>query len=237
MIYIYSGKDFENRKKAFELDLKRFSEYDKVYIDENSVKISEIENYIESRSLFGVKSAIVLDSVLENEEVRSFVFKKIKEIDNSQNAFFFLESNLKKTDLKSVIKKVENIKFFDLTAKKEEKFNVFSLTDSFNGRDKKNTWVLMQKALKNDVPVMDIANILTWSIKSLILAKDKKGTDFDIKKTGLNPFVFKKALSFSKKWEMKDLQKALQNIVFLYHDDRRGEDLARDLEIFVLKTL
>ncbi len=237
MFYLFSGNNFEKRKKAFETELKRFSDFDKIYISSNDFSNSLIESYINSQSLFGTSSAVILDSVLEDETNQSLVFKKVKELELSQNVFFFLETSINKTDLKKIEKKVKNIFIFDEIAKKEQKFNVFSLTDSFNSRDKKNTWVLMQKALKSDVPAMDIANILTWSIKSLILAKDKKGTDEEIKKTGLNPFVFKKALSFSKKWDMKDMKKALQNIVFLYHDDRRGEDLTRDLELFLLKTL
>lgn len=237
MFYLFSGNNFEKRKKAFETELKRFSDFDHVYVSSNDFSSSLLESYINSQSLFGKPSVVIFDSVLEDETNQSFVFSKAKEIEVSKNAFFFLETSIKKTDLKKIEKKVKNIFIFDEIVKKEQKFNVFSLTDSFNGRDKKNTWVLMQKAIKSDVPAMDIANILTWSIKSLILAKDKKGTDEEIKKTGLNPFVFKKALSFSKKWEMKDLQKALQDIVFLYHDDRRGEDLTRDLELFLLKTL
>ncbi|MEZ4103040.1 MAG: hypothetical protein R3B55_00485 [Candidatus Paceibacterota bacterium] len=237
MIFIYSGKNFENKKKAFESDLKRFSEYDKVFIDENTFSLSEFENYIESRSLFGNKTAVILDSVLENNENRSKIFKKAKEIESSENIFFFLESNLTKTDLKPIEKKAKNINFFDITTKKEEKFNIFALTDAFSKKDKKQTWVLLQKALKSNVPAMDVANILTWSIKSLILVKGKSSSDSDIKKTGLNPFVFKKTLPVSKFWDEENLKKALKDLVFLYHDDRRGEKLATDLEIFILKTL
>jgi len=237
MIFVYSGKNFENKKKAFETDLKRFSEYDKVFMDENSFSLSEFENYIESVSLFGTKTAVILDSVLEDDENKSPIFKKIKEIEASKNVFFFLESNLTKTDLKPIEKKVKNINFFDITTKKEEKFNIFALTDAFSKKDKKQTWVLLQKALKSNVPSMDVANILTWSIKSLILVKGKSSSDSDIKKTGLNPFVFKKTLPASKLWDEEKLKKALKDIVFLYHDDRRGEDLAVDLELFVLKTL
>ncbi|MDQ5883640.1 MAG: hypothetical protein QG654_554 [Patescibacteria group bacterium] len=237
MLYIYSGKNFENKKKAFESDLKRFSVYDKVFMDENSFGLSEFENYIESRSLFGNKTAVILDSVLENDENRLKIFKKIKEIETSENVFFFIESNLTKTDLKSIEKKVKNINFFDVTNKKEEKFNIFALTDAFSRKDKKQTWVLLQKALKNNVPAMDIANILIWSIKNLILVKGKTGSDADIKKTGLNPFVFKKTVPASKLWEENSLKKALKDIVFLYHDDRRGENLSTDLELFILKSL
>ncbi len=237
MLYIYSGKNFEKRKKAFESDLKRFSEYEIITFDETNFSLPEFESYIESQSLFGAKYAIVLNSVLEDGLARAAIFKKIKEIEASENVFFFLETSLTKTDLKPIEKKVKNIQFFPETEKKEQKFNIFSVTDSFSKRDKKGAWVLIQKALRAGVPAMDVANILIWSIKSLILAKDKKGTADEIKKTGLNPFVFKKAMSASRVWDVKDLKKALQNLVFLYHDDRRGEDLATDLELFVLKTL
>jgi len=237
MIFIYSGKNFENKKKAFESDLKRFSLYDKVFMDENTFNISEFENYIESQSLFGNKTVVVLDNVLENDLNKSSIFKKIKEIESSENVFFFLESNLTKTDLKPIEKKVKNINFFDVISKKEEKFNIFALTDAFSKKDKKQTWVLLQKALKSNVLAIDIANILIWSIKNLILVKGKSGSEKDIKRTGLSPFVFKKTLPASKLWEEKNLRKTLKDIVFLYHDDRRGENLSTDLELFVLRSL
>lgn len=236
MLYIYSGKNFENKKKAFETLLKRFLGYERVDFDENSFDMADFSGLISARGLFGEKYLVVLKGVLEDETRRAEIFKKVKELESSENVFFFLESDLTKTDLKGA-QKAENITFFDVVAKKEEKFNVFAITDAFARKDKKGTWVLLQKALKNGVPAMEVANILTWSIKSLILAKDKKGSDEDVKKSGLNPFVFKKALSASRSWEEKALKKALQNIVFLYHDDRRGEDLATDLELFVLRTL
>jgi DNA polymerase III delta subunit len=237
MIFIYSGKNFENKKKAFESDLKRFLGYERVDFDENNFDLADFSGLISARGLFDEKYIVVLKGVLEDELARAEIFKKVKELESSENVFFFLESGLTKTDLKPIEKKVKNINFFDVAVKKEEKFNVFAITDAFARKDKKGSWVMLQKALKNGVPAMDVANILTWSLKSLILVKDKKGSDEDVKKSGLNPFVFKKALSASRSWEEEALKKALQNIVFLYHDDRRGEDLATDLELFVLKTL
>ena len=237
MFYLFTGNDFDNKKKAFSRELERFSDFDQVFVSLQEFSPSFLESYIDSQSLFGKKSVIVLDGVLEIPENMDYIFKKVKDFDNSENIFIFLEGEMKKTDLKKIEKKVKNINIFEKTEKKEQKFNVFSITDSFNRKDKKNTWVLMQKALKSDIPAMDVANILIWSIKNLILAKGKRGTDADIKKSGLNPYVFKKALGFSGKWSEDELQKALQNIVFLYHDDRRGEKLATDLELFILKTL
>jgi len=237
MLFIFVGKDLEKRKKAFDLEKERFSDYQKIYFENNEFNTSILEEYAESQSLFGVKSFLVFDGVLENQEYRAFVFDKIKELENSENIFFFIENSLKKSDLKLVEKKVKNIQFFDLPAKKEGKFNIFNITDAFGAKDKKNTWVLIQKALLAGVSYMEIANILIWQIKNMLLVKGKKGSEEDIKKTGLNPFVFKKSLSASRNWEEETLKKALQDIVFLYHDDRRGESLATDLELFVLKTL
>lgn len=237
MIYIYAGKNFENKKEALNTDLGRFLGYERVYFDEDSFNMADFEGYIGAKSLFGQNYALILNSILADEYRRAEIFKKIKEIEDSENVFFFMESDLTKTDLKSIEKKVKSIKFFEEKVEKAEKFNVFALTDAFAKKDKKETWVLMQKALISGVPAQELVNILTWSIKSLILVKGKKDIPEDVKKTGLNPFVFKKALSASRAWDELALKKALQDIVFLYHDERRGEDLATNFELYILKTL
>jgi DNA polymerase III delta subunit len=236
MICLLSG-NFEKRKKTFESLLKRFFEYDINQGAEKDFSFNFLLENIDSNNIFGKKSVFVFNSVLENKENLDFVCKNAKNLEKSENIFIFIESSIKKTDIRPIEKASENIFIFEEPKKEDKKFNIFELTDAFSKRDKKNTWVIYQNALRNGVLEADIVNILIWSIKALILVKNKKGTDSEIKNSGLNPFVFKKSLSNSKLWEEKDLKKALQNLVCLYHDSRRSEDLSNSLELFLIKTL
>lgn len=236
MIYLFSG-NFEKRKKAFESALKRFFEYEVVFVPENTFSFDYLLENLESSSLFGKKNVFVFNSVLENKENMDFVCKNAKNIEKSTNIFIFIESSVKKTDIKPIEKVSENIFIFEDSKKEEKKFNIFAFTDAFSKKDKKNAWVIYQKAINEGVLPEDIVNILIWAIKALILTKNKKGTDSEVKNSGLNPFVFKKSMANTKLWEEKILKKSLQDLVLIYHDARRGEDLQNNLELFILKTL
>ena len=112
MFYLFTGNDFDNKKKAFSRELERFSDFDQVFVSLQEFSPSFLESYIDSQSLFGKKSVIVLDGVLEIPENMDYIFKKVKDFDNSENIFIFLEGEMKKTDLKKIEKKVKNIKVF-----------------------------------------------------------------------------------------------------------------------------
>ncbi|MDQ5953083.1 MAG: hypothetical protein QG551_311 [Patescibacteria group bacterium] len=237
MIYLFSGNNFEKRKKAFETELKRFSSHETVIFDDQSFSKGVIENYLSSNSMFSSEMVFIFEHVLENNEIKEYIFEKIKDFKESKHIFFFLESSIKKTELSKIEKHIEKSFIFEEDAKKTKDFNIFAVTDAFGRRDKKETWVIIQKALRSNVPPMDIANILIWSLKNMLLVKDKKGTEEEIKKTKLNPFVFKKSLSASKNFKGSELKNLLSGLIFLYHDERRGESLKTDLELFILKSL
>lgn len=237
MIYLFSGNNFEKRKKAFETELKRFSSYETVVLDDQSFDKALIESHLSSSSMFSSEILFIFEHVLENNDIKDYFFEKIKDFKESKHVFFFLESSIKKAELSKIEKYVEKSFIFEEDAKKVKEFNIFSVTDAFGKRDKKETWVIMQKALRNNVAEVDIANILIWSLKNMLLVKDKKGTEDEIKKTKLNPFVFKKSLSASKNFKESELKNLLSSLIFMYHDDRRGENIKTNLELFVLKSI
>src|SRR3989344_461017 len=119
--------------------------------------------------------------------------------------------------------------FSDKNIKK--KFNIFTLTDALGRRDKKGFWVLYQKAKLNNVSDEEVHGILFWQIKNMLLSFDAK----DAEAAGLNDFVFRKSLGFTKNYSYNELKKLLRELVFLYHDARKGIhkiDIA--LERFIL---
>ena len=95
----------------------------------------------------------------------------------------------------------------------------------------KDAWVLLQKALDTGGVPEEIHGMLFWQVKSMILAVSSKTAG----EAGLNPFVFRKSLSFAKNFTEEELKNLSARLVSIYHDARRGGDeLAIALEKFVL---
>jgi hypothetical protein len=148
----------------------------------------------------------------------------------------FLEDGLLKTLLKKIEKHAEKV--FDIGegaskgAEKKERFNTFLLTDALGRKDKKNLWVLYQKALEAQTPVEEIHGILFWQMKSLALAENSNSPT----EAGMKAYPYQKAKEFVKKFEAQEIRDLRKKLVYLYHDAHRGEfDLAEGLERFILE--
>lgn len=239
MWYLFSGTDFEKKRKAFETLLKRFSQHEVVTVPGEDISRDFFLERIGVKDLFGKSYAFVVRDSLEDLHHREMVCELLPLLEKSDNVFVFQETDLSAAARKPFGKKADHVFLFPSQEKEEDAsgFSIFTLVDAFQSRNKKETWVLFQKALAESVAPIDIANMLTWGLKNIMLVFGTKGTQTEMESSGLKPFVFKKSLTASKKWDESVLKTALQDIVILYHDDRRGEDLARDLEIFLLKTL
>lgn len=237
MIYLITGSDFDKRKKAFESLLKRFSKMETIIFDDQSFDYQDIENYLNIDQLFGGQNLFILEHVLTNPNQKDLILENLKKFKESGHIFIIVESELKALDLKKIEKLAEESLVFNKTKEVKKDFNIFSLTDVYGKRDKKNSWVMYQKALRKNVEPIEVANILIWNLKNMILVKDRKNASDEIKKTKLNPFVFKKSLSFSGNFSKEELNNNLIDLVSIYHEDRRGSDLKSDLESFILKSL
>ncbi len=195
---------------------------------------ARLEEFVVGAGLFEQKYIVVLDRVFENKEVKEFVFKNIKEIGSSENIFIILEGKLDKKTLTKFEKNAEKVQEFEKRViKKQEKFNIFTLSDAFGGRKKKELWVLFQKAVNAGMSPEEIHGTLFWVVKSMILSKNTKTAG----EAGLNPFVFRKSASFASNFENKELKNISSNLVSMYHGARRGEmELGVALEVFILSV-
>jgi DNA polymerase III delta subunit len=195
----------------------------------------KLEEFIGGQGLFQSKYTVVLDGLISHKESAPHVTEALEEISVSPNIFIITEENLTKESLKKISKYAEKTQEF-LTGKKIKKigedFNVFSLTDAFGARDKKRLWILYQSALKNSMEPKEIHRLLFWQVKAMIAARNSKGA----KESGLNPFVYRKALGFSKNFTKEELNTLSSRLVSLYHDSRRGIlDFDIALERFLLE--
>lgn len=116
---------------------------------------------------------------------------------------------------------------FDKTG---QQFNVFTLTDAFGRRDRKNSWIIYQKALSAGLSAEEVFFKIMWQIKSMLLAYKTK----DVGETDMKPFPYSKAKSFLKNFKIQEIEKFSEDLVVGYHKARRGEG---DIESMVEKVL
>jgi len=238
MLYLIYGSNTQKaRAKARSLlDSLIAKKPDSVVLRFNSENINKenLEEGFKGKGLFSDKYVVFLDFISENENFEELLLGRVKEFASSENIFIILERGLTKKVLGKFEKHAEKVLEFSLPKTKEDKFNIFALTDAFGTRDKKKLWVLLQKALREGVKPEEIHGILFWQAKNILLVK-RGGSPPSL---GLNPFVLKKTQGFAQKFSDEEAHNTSKELVSLYHRSRRGETaLDRALEEFVLTNV
>lgn len=103
--------------------------------------------------------------------------------------------------------------------KKGREFNIFALTDALGSKNKKEVWILYQKALAAGVSAEEIFFKIFWQVKSMILASKTK----DVAETDMKAFPYNKAKSYAKNFSQVELENLSQNLVEGYLLARRGD--------------
>jgi hypothetical protein len=193
--------------------------------------------YINSVGLFAPTLCITLYDVLTNEEVKDFITSHIDLFKNSKNIFIFLEKKALKDTVTLFKKNSEDcISFEEKKMLSVPEVSPFILTDAFGARDKKNSWVILQKLLMLEKSAEEISGLLFWQVKSILLVKmSPTSTPANL---GMNPFAHKKILFNSKKFSIEELKSILKNLSLLLARSRKsGVDSTLSLEQFLLKSL
>jgi DNA polymerase III delta subunit len=236
MIYLLHGTDIiKSREKLHSLLGSMFAKKPDasfVRVEAGEFDESRLDEFVGGQGLFTNKYIIVFDNLFLDKKVKEVLLKSLKEISKSENIFIFLEEKLNKTELNKFEKYAEKIQeFVGVEIEKKKKFDIFSLTEALGKRDKKNLWVLYQKAKMNNVSDEEVHGILFWQVKSMLLSLNTK----DAKESGLNPFVFRKSLGFVKNYSESELRKLSFSLISLYHDTRRGvHEMDSAMERFIL---
>ena len=192
----------------------------------------KLEEFIHSMGLFEQKYIVVLDNVFENKDAKEFVVRNVKTVADSDNIFILLEGKLDKKTVATLEGTAQKVLVFSQKeVKKKPELNIFSLGDALGRRNKKELWLLFQKARSAGLSHEEIHGTLFWMVKSMLLAQSAPSA----KDAGLSPFVFKKAKSFAKNFSEEELKTLSSRLVSIYHDARGGGmELALALEIFIL---
>lgn len=229
MIYVFAGTDRDKIQKETESLKKEFKSFDFVNFDSGSFSRETFSSISEANDLFANKYLVFLKEVFSTENLSD----SLEKLKSSENIFVFIEEKLNKKE-KDIFKKyTKNIFEFDKKETKGQKFNIFQITDAFSERDKKNTWVLIQKALKEGVSFEEILNILIWQTKNILISQRENSASA----SGLSPFVFSKAQKGSKNFSKEELQNFSRKFTSFFHESHLGLDLGPNLELFLLKNL
>lgn len=193
---------------------------------------AEFQELIAGQALFESKYIVQISRILDEKEANEVVMENLEALKNSDNVFIWTENEVDKKLLEKIEKYAEKVQ--ELNSKqvfKKPEFNIFSLGDALGNRDKKKLWMLYQDAL-NYFAVEEIHGTLFWQVKNICISiKEKSATE-----SGIKPFVFNKAKSFSKNYKEEEVYNMLNKLSKISHDSRRGiHDFEIALEKFCLE--
>lgn len=192
-----------------------------------------IESLVGSQGLFEQKYIVVFDQLFGDRDTKEELLAALKDMQSAEHVFVFLEGKLDKKTLTKFEKYAEKVEEHTALEEKKERFNTFALADALGKRDRKELWMLYQRAKGENIADEELHGLLFWQVKSMLLASKSASA----KEAGLNPFVFQKATRFLKNYTEAELRALSTKLVSLSHDARRGiHDLDVALERFILSV-
>ena|SRR3989344_396173 len=214
MLYLFSGDDIGKRNQALEELLQSLpKDVETLSVDQNNFDAQEFENFYSSAGLFSARRALILNRILEKEETAEFLMMRLPALAESESFFIFLEGKISRVTLDIFKKARGELNIFELPVTKKEKFNNFTLANALGERDKFSLWISFRQALNHGATLEELAGILFWKSKDMILKKN-----------------------FSK-LSKEELQNFSSRISYLLPEARReGRDAEAALEEFLLEA-
>jgi len=240
MLYLFYGTDFKKARTqcAKFVGSLRAKRPDVAYyqFDDTTFSKEEFDTLFVSQGLFEKYIVVRSDRVLQSDEACAFFKEYRKQIVDSDNVFIFLEETISK-DVESIFKKYAK-KVWLCTKEKSTSLKEypFAFTDALGERNKERAWILLGEAMRKGEAPEKLHGLLMWQLKSLLLVKKahKEGST-SISSLGINPFVLKKTLVFSKNYSEEELSSLFSKGLRIYHEAHRGgPELSIALERFVL---
>jgi len=221
MLYIIYGKDREKgrtRFRALREELgKKCGEERSILEGELSKEL--LHSFAVSQGLFGGTSLFVFDCLFDKKAEQEVLLAHSNELRLSPNSFLVFEPELDKKigdEIKATKAEVEE--YASKKADNRPEFNIFSLGDALGKRNKKELWVLYQKATSAGLSSEEISGTLFWAVKNLALMKKAKAGD----DCGLSTYVAPKARIFAKNYTQEEIKNLSRALVTLYHEAHRG---------------
>ncbi len=234
MLYFIYGNDRAKGLKYFQKLRDKLSSRgtNVIIVEEGGVSNEAFKEMASSRGLFGETTLFIIDSILEKKEEQEVVVSHTQTLASSQNHFLIFEPTFAKDIIADIVPHATEISEHVATkVDTRPAFNIFSLGDALGSRNKKELWVLYQKACGAGLSSEEICGTLLWSVKNMALMKSVKSGD----DAGINPFVAKKTRGFAGKYTADEIAGLSRGLVRVYHEAHRGgEPMEIGLERFIL---
>jgi DNA polymerase III delta subunit len=235
MLYVFHGTDtYTVADKANRLVaglVRKFPDVQVFTFEGDFIEESALDELVEARGLFIEKQIIVLKQPFIKAESRDLILARIKNFGLSQNIFVLSEGKLLADQKRALTKHAEKIEEYKSEGKKEEKFNVFALSDALGAHNKKVLWTGYVEARRAGVAAEPIHGMLHWAIRSMLLADRAKSPE----ESGQKPFIYSKFKRYAQNYGEDALRQHSRELITIYHDARRGvHELDTALERWVL---
>ncbi len=219
MLYVIYGTDSEktslHSKKIVDALTKKKPDASVFMLNEDTFSVALLDEYLGASGLFEAKHIVRLDTLLTHEDFSESVLERLPLLGESEHVFVLREGALTAPIKKKVEKYAHEMRAYDVTEKKKERFNVFAITEALGNRDKKRAWMLYREALAENLVPEEIHGILWWQIKTMLQVASGDTAN-------MKPFSVTKARTFLKKYSQTELEALARSFVNLYHDARRG---------------
>lgn len=236
MLYIYYGTDTKTARSAVNALLETWKQKNEhisvTRITDETFEESEIDALLGSQGLFASRTVAVLDHVLAVAGAVDILTERFEKIAADDNVFILLEGKIDARTLKKFEKHAHKVQRFDAQEQASgTAFNTFALSDALGARNKKDLWVMVQRAHQHSVADEEMHGILFWQAKSMLLAASTQSAE----EAGMKAFPYKKAKQYAQNYSTEELQRLLTRLVKIYHEARRGRrELGVALEQFAL---
>lgn len=234
MFYFLHGTDTQkSRRKLHELlnlAKQKRPEAELFKITTENWSERQFDELLVSRGLFEQKYTVVLDNLFEKREIKDYVLDRLENMAQSEQIFLELEGKVDAASLKKIEKFAKQVQEFTKTENQKQDTNIFSITSGLVEKNKKELWISYVDLLSRGAVAEEIHGILFWQVKNMLLASKSN----DQKETGLSPFVYKNALTGSRKYKTEELADMSASLVLMTHRVRQGDG---DLEIMLEKWI
>ena len=189
-----------------------------------------LDEYISAQSLFGGQEGpVVLDFLSERDGALESIDEVLSDLAAASRMFVYIDIKPKAAREKLLRMHAEMYQDVE-EGVGSEKFNTFALADAFAHKDKKSLWVLYMRARMAGVAPEEVAGVLFWQIKSLLLAA-RTATAAE---AGMKDYPYRKAKGALKEFKKSELEKLSKELLLVYHRGHADSAMDLGLERFLL---
>ncbi len=228
MLHVFVGNDVVAVRKEAHVFLQGHGEA--VRITADTYERGMLIHSVQTHSLFDeVHGPVVLDFLSEDEVALEDVADMLREMQESERVFVFLDQK-PKAALEKKLRAHATAYREHTEGVKKESFSTFTLADALARKDKKSLWVLLQRARMAGVSAEEIAGVLFWQLKTLMLAaRTRSATE-----AGVSEYPYKKAKAALKDFSPREIERLSEALLTVYHRGHAESDMELGLERFVL---